>query len=417
MLNRKITSKCHFVILFCLISLALAACANLGQVPAQISLPTPTAGKQGVNPYPLDDQSGEVIAQATDSATTGSPAGVPTIPPTAAETLETAFFTEADLKNAQYAIKDFASENGGSDTVPLQSGSYAYLDPGNPPDPSNFTVQYLKSSIGDLNGDSLPDAGVILVADTSGSGTFIYLAAMVYGNGTLENSDTIYLGDRVVIDSIAIQDGMIHLQMITHGPQDAMCCPSVKTTQTYLLDNGHLVSQAEKIAAPLAREVIQALKAKDMGKLSEFVDPSAGVRFSPYTNVKDNDQFFTSSQLIGAFSDSTVYTWGYYEGSGAPIQLTFSDYYERFVYSEDFASAAMIGYNHSLSSANVIDNSFDFYPNSIIVEYYLPGTNPSAGAGLDWQSVKLVFKQVPPEDVNSAGRWYLVGIIHSQWTI
>ena len=43
------------------------------------------------------------------------------------------------------------------------------------------------------------------------------------------------------------------------------------------------------------------------------------------------------------------------------------------------------------SSSTLIDNSHDFYPNSIIVEYYLPGTDPSSG-GMDWQSLRLVFQ-------------------------
>ncbi len=167
----------------------------------------------------------------------------------------------------------------------------------------------------------------------------------------------------------------------------------------------------------MADEIIQALKAEDMSKLSEFVDPVAGVRFSPYTNVKDADLVFTPSQLANAFSDSTVYSWGNYEGSGAPIQLTFTGYYGQFVYSQDFASATEVGYNHSLSNANVVDNSYDFYPNSIIVEYYLPSTNQEYGAGLNWQSLKLVFKQISPVGSNPVGQWYLVGIIHSQWTI
>lgn len=68
-----------------------------------------------------------------------------------------------------------------------------------------------------------------------------------------------------------------------------------------------------------------------------------------------------------------------------------------------------MGYNHVFSSGNIIDNSHDFYPNSIIVEYYLPGTDPNNG-GMDWQSLRLVFQSIE-------NQWYLVGIIHSQWTI
>jgi hypothetical protein len=420
-MKRQSTHKYITVVFLYLVALALNACNNSVQVQQGISHTNPTIISQAIYPTPTsgspDGASSQVFKPTLPFLTAATPtvptmaADTPTTVPTLPQPVATSF-TELDLKNAIYSIKDFAGENGGSDKVTLVDGFYAYIDPTNPPDPSNYTVQYLKSANGDLNADGMPDAAVILIADTSGSGTFIYLAAMVSGKGMQENIDTIYLGDRVVVETISIQDGLVQLQMITHGPQDAMCCPSVKTSQTYLLENGRLVSQVEKIIAPLANEIIRALKAKDMAKLIEFIDPSAGVRFSPYTNIKDTDLVFTPSKLANAFSDPTIYQWGNYEGSGALILLTFADYYSRFVYSEDFSSATDIGYNHSLSYTNVIDNSYDFYPNSNIVEYFLPGTNPEFGAGLDWQSLKLVFQQNTP-----GGQWYLVGIIHSQWTI
>jgi hypothetical protein len=425
-MTSKISPRHIFLKLSCLAALLLSACSSIGQVIPLISPLTRSTGNQGLDPTLVYNQPGEATSQSSGPASPGSATAAPMIAPTPTlipttipnlvqPTVDPV--AETNLKNATFSIKDFASVNGGSDTFTLVDGKYAYIDPTNPPDPANYTVQYQKSATGDLNGDGVPDAAVILIADTSGSGAFIYLAAMVADNNGLENSDTIYLGDRVIVESMAIQDGMVQLQMITHGPQDGLCCPSVKTSQTYLFDNGHLVIQVDKTVARLAREVVQALKTEDMTRLATFIEPNAEVRFSPYANVKDSDLVFTPDQLVKAFNDPAVYLWGSFEGSGAPIQLTFADYYTRFVYSQDFASATQVGYNHSLSSASVIDNSYDFYPNSIIVEYYLPGANPDYGAGLDWQSLKLVFQQIAPIGSNPDGQWYLVGIIHSQWTI
>jgi hypothetical protein len=410
--------------LLCLVCLALGSCSTLGQAHQLISQPISTSGSLRVNPTPVTDQRLGATSPALDRPSTPSAVPGPGMPP--AETLlpttvpvqpPASPISVADLKNATYSIKDFASANGGSDVFTLVDGEYAYLDPTHPPDPSNYTVQYLKSATGDLNGDGSEDAAVILAADTSGSGTFIYLAAMLSIDGILENRDTVYLGDRVVVETIAIQDGMLALQMITHGPQDPMCCPSVKVDQTYLLEHDRLVTPAQKTVARLAGQVIRALSEKDLVELAELADPAAGVRFSPYANTKESDLVFTPSQLAAAFNDPNVYLWGNYEGSGAPIQLTFDEYYGSFVYSQDFASAAQVGYNHSISNPNVIDNSEDFYPNAIIVEYYLPGTQPETGAGQDWQSLKLVFMQAAADGSGVNGPWYLVGIIHSQWTI
>ncbi len=422
----KIPRKRIFLAMICLAALGLSACNLIGQALPLTNPINRVTGGSSMGPTIVYTLPAAVTPQASESPIKSPTAVAPTIPPTATS-VRTAVPTLpqpavmptaiAELKNATYTIKDFAVDNGGSDSVTLVDGKYAYKDPTNPPNPSNYTVEYLTSATGDLNGDGVLDAAVILLANTSGTGAFFYLAAMVGGNGTLENTDTIYLGDRVVVETITIQDRMVNLQMIVHGPQDGLCCPSVKTTQTYLFDNGRLVTQAEKIAAPLADEVIHALKTKDMAKVSEFVEPSTGVRFSPYTNVKDTDLVFTPAQLVKAFDDPAVYEWGKFEGSGAPIQLTFTDYYASFVYNQDFASAKEVGYNRGLSMSTVIDNSHEYYPNSIIVEYYLPGANPFYGAGLDWQSLKLVFQQIAPASGSFDEQWYLVGIIHSQWTI
>ena len=411
---KKITIHPLFLLtLLCLAALVLNACDVANLVPGA-SLPTPTMDNPSGN-LTTTSPPQSTAPQAAAATATSMQAVAPTIPPTATQGPSNAL-TVADLKNATYKTKDFTSMGGTSDTVTLVDGQYSFNDPAVSTDHPVFTVQYQQSAIGDLNGDGMSDAVVILVADTGGSGAFEYLAAMISGKGAPENVATISLGDRVQIDALGIQNGMIDLQMVTHGPQDPMCCPTIKTSESYLLENSQLVTQAEKIAAPLANGVIQALKAKDMAKLITYVDPSAGVRFSPYTNVKDSDLVFTASQLTNALSDSTTYLWGNFDGSGAPIQMTFADYYARFVYSQDFAAATQIGYNHALSSGNTIDNSHDFYPDSIIVEYYLPGTNPDYG-GMDWQSLKLVFQQIPPAGNETGGQWFLVGIIHSQWTI
>lgn len=159
-----------------------------------------------------------------------------------------------------------------------------------------------------------------------------------------------------------------------------------------------------------SREVLTALKNEDMVKLSQAVHPDRGVRFSPYGHVDTkNDLIFTADQIKNIASDTKVYTWGSYDGSGEPIQLTFKDYYSKFVYDEDFLAAKEIGYNKILGKGNTLINSSDVYPKSIIVEYHFPGFDPQY-EGMDWRSLRLVF-----EKMGSA--WYLVGIIHDQWTI
>lgn len=72
-------------------------------------------------------------------------------------------------------------------------------------------------------------------------------------------------------------------------------------------------------------------------------------------------------------------------------------------------SAEEIGYNTILTTGNMLENQFEVYENPIIVEYHFPGFNPEY-EGLDWESLRLVYEEYEEQ-------WFLVGIIHNQWTI
>jgi hypothetical protein len=171
--------------------------------------------------------------------------------------------------------------------------------------------------------------------------------------------------------------------------------------------SGPLSSQ--QLVLDQAFAVISALKDKDMTNLSQYVHPTMGLHFSPYATVKDTDQIFAADEVAGLMADPTVYLWGNFDGSGEPIYLTFADYFARFIYDEAFANAPQIALNHRLGMGNSIDNIIEYYPSSMVVEFYFPGFDPQY-AGMDWRSLRLVFMQ-------QGNDWYLVGIVHDQWTI
>lgn len=160
----------------------------------------------------------------------------------------------------------------------------------------------------------------------------------------------------------------------------------------------------------LAKQVITLIAERNFEALADLVHPERGVRFTPYTNVNpERDLVFTQEQIRHFFRDETAYTWGQYDGSGEDIVLTPAQYYERFIYSADFAHPERIGYNEVLGSGNIAENQFEVYENAIVVEYYFSGFNPDY-AGSDWQSLRLVFQ--PHEN-----QWRLAGVIHNEWTI
>jgi hypothetical protein len=98
-----------------------------------------------------------------------------------------------------------------------------------------------------------------------------------------------------------------------------------------------------------------------------------------------------AAQIRGLLADPTVYHWGVYDGSGAPIDLPFAAYYERFVYDADFARPDVVGLDETIGQGNTLNNIAEVYPGAVTVEYHLAGFDPQY-AGLDWRSMRLVFE-------------------------
>lgn len=184
-----------------------------------------------------------------------------------------------------------------------------------------------------------------------------------------------------------------------------------QTAQTPAATSGDTLSaaQAKTIIEGRAREVLLALKARNMQRLSTFAHPQKGVRFSPYVYVDSaSDRKLSSSQIRTFYSNNRRYTWGEYDGSGETIRLTFKQYLNRFVYSRDFLKSTDVGYNTKATRGNTANNAFDVYPRAIFVDYYLPDlADPT---GMNWRSLWLVF-----EKQNQT--WYLVAVMNDEWTI
>jgi hypothetical protein len=176
------------------------------------------------------------------------------------------------------------------------------------------------------------------------------------------------------------------------------------------------VGNVSDAIAARAAQAILALRDHDIRQLTGLVHPVKGVTFSPYTYLRplqgapgEADLVFSPAQLSGLWTDPTVYHWGTYDGSGEPIDLTFREYYGKFVYDVDFAQPDVVGFNETVGQGNTINNIATVYPNAVTVEYHFDGFDPQY-AGMDWRSLRLVLEEMD-------GTWYLVGIVHDQWTI
>jgi heat shock protein HslJ len=143
--------------------------------------------------------------------------------------------TAEQLKNATYS--------GIYDDMPvtLTDGKYEG-EPFSADSPIRPKVTLLDDGIifGDLNGDGSDDAAVFLVENSGGTGQFIYVSAQLNQNGQPLNAGIVGLGDRIAIKSVAIENNQVVVEIVTQGPGDGACCPTLKVRATYALQDGAL---------------------------------------------------------------------------------------------------------------------------------------------------------------------------------
>ncbi|HRW09314.1 MAG TPA: hypothetical protein P5121_29640, partial [Caldilineaceae bacterium] len=139
----------------------------------------------------------------------------------------------------------YFNEYSAEDQVTLENGQYEEEDPASAGDGLLVTLTgYV--AYGDLNGDAVEDAAVVLESNTTGTGRFYNLAVVIDEDGTLTNVATTLLGDRVELNDITIVDGQIVVDMVTQGPGDAQCCPTLAVEDLYALEDGELLLVEEE---------------------------------------------------------------------------------------------------------------------------------------------------------------------------
>ena len=158
----------------------------------------------------------------------------------------------------------------------------------------------------------------------------------------------------------------------------------------------------------LSHRITTLLKNRDYASLVPYIDPEICLRFSPYYYLNPQDRIFCPEDLA-EISSEEIFLWGQYDGTGNPINLSFGEYHDQFVYDQDYFQAPFVGLNREVGTGNSINNISEIHPGGMMVEYHFPGIDPKYG-GLDWRSLRLVF-------INQDGIWYLTAIVHGEWTI
>lgn len=106
---------------------------------------------------------------------------------------------------------------------------------------------------GDVDGNDTEDLVVVLVTNTGGSGIFYELYALRNEqppqNNAIRVSIPAFLGDRVVVNKLRIEQNTIVVDLVVQGPNDPLCCPTLPVTWRFRLDGNSLVRIADTTPA------------------------------------------------------------------------------------------------------------------------------------------------------------------------
>ena len=162
-----------------------------------------------------------------------APGASPTLASTSAPSPASGLADEA-LRNATYR-SEFAP--GGQ--ARLTNGEFVGV---NAPLMAELRITLVDvRAAGDLDGNSSPDAAVVLMSKTQGTtGTFYELFAVLNQGGQANPLPPAFLGDRVVVNAIEVANRQITLRMRVQGPNDGACCPTLDATRVYAVSGGVL---------------------------------------------------------------------------------------------------------------------------------------------------------------------------------
>lgn len=169
------------------------------------------------------------------------------------------------------------------------------------------------------------------------------------------------------------------------------------------------VGTDEETINTIASEILTTLKAKDYKAFAAYFHPVEGVTFSPYGFIDTKtSKKLTKASFLKLIEEHGSVNWGSYDGSGETIRLTAQQYLEKFVYNADYINAEKTAYNQIIGKGNSLNNLNEIFPQHAFIEYHFSGFDKKY-EGMDWTSLRLVFKQYQ-------SNYYLVAVVHDQWT-
>ncbi len=137
--------------------------------------------------------------------------------------------TREQLENAEYPIE-------GVDGRPIRLQNGIYRQKYDPTAASEMVVQLSESVGGDLDGDGVPDAVVVLVSDGGGSGIFYDLIAVRNSNGQPKATALVSLGDRARVIGLKVVKVQVEVLIHIRGEGDPLSERTKLEAMIYRLD-------------------------------------------------------------------------------------------------------------------------------------------------------------------------------------
>jgi hypothetical protein len=179
--------------------------------------------------------------------------------------------TEQQLKNMEYLSPNFGK------TVKLVDGVYY--------EGETSVTLFPQIAIGDLNGDQIDDAAVLLAESGGGTGTFVSLVIIASQNGHFTQVGSAPVDDRPVIETLTIENGALRLNAIIHAINDPMVSPTLKVSQTYKLLENYLVMVNQSSTPQGGTERSIAIDAPlDGSAVTENVPIKGSMPIAPFEN-------------------------------------------------------------------------------------------------------------------------------------
>lgn len=94
---------------------------------------------------------------------------------------------------------------------------------------------------GDIDADGKSDAAVVIVRSGGGSGSFVYVGALVSGAINYTGTNALLVGDRVTPENISISSGIITLEYLDRAEDEPMAEePTIAKVKRYSYRGGEL---------------------------------------------------------------------------------------------------------------------------------------------------------------------------------